>query len=478
MQLNPDALTWLFLDMNSFFASVEQQENPAYFGKPLIVVPSLTDATCAIAASVQAKRYGIKTGTNVGEAKEKCRDIICVQARHDVYTRYHRMMLECVVKYTPITKICSIDELASKLTPLNQTAERATSLAHKIKQHICETIGPAITCSIGISSNRFLAKMAAELQKPDGLVLMPPRDAYQRLSPLRLTDLKGIGANMERRLNKSGIWTIEQLWQCSPKHLRQIWRSVEGEKFWYKLRGYDIPEAPTNTSVFGHSRVLEPRFRDPAIARSILSQLTEKACYRMRRKGYSAKKMSIGLRSVEGQKYGADISFSPPCQDNARCVRDMNKLYSRLIEACAPKRLKKVSVTFFNLVEQDAIHPDLFHDYDQTHHPVSFPHKEQEDMQNHISEHPIYPKNLYHRRFMTTDRYEDAERFDTEQSISLQQRARDQRLSQSLDKILKNYGSGSIHFGCTNKDERSSAKENYVGTKIAFNRIPDQEEFW
>lgn len=533
MQLDPDAITWLFLDMNSFFASVEQQECPAYIGKPLIVVPSMTDATCAIAASYEAKAYGIKTGTNVGDARAKCPHLICVPARHDVYLRYHEMMLSTVVRHTPITKVCSIDELASKLPPLKANAESATKVALAIKADMRAQIGEAVTCSIGLSGNIFLSKMATDLQKPDGLVVLPPRDAYQRLRPLRLTDLTGIGANMERRLNKCGIWTMEQLWQCSARQLRGIWRSVEGEKFWYRLRGYDIPDTPTQTSIVGHSRVLEPRFRDPDQARVILSQLTEKACNRMRRKGYAAKVMSIGLREVTGRKYGAETSFSPPCTDNIVCVRAMHALYDRVLQSQNVQRLKKVSVTFSRLTEQERIHPDLFHDYMDAPAPASPPrpapasaHTASAAAAQAARFRMPHPRHggLYHRPFydedgaekpqhpsvpispvlpreadthsLQTQHYDDEDctgsvppagyeppvpslkhstssvpraRAQTPQEL----RRRHQRLSRSIDHIIKTFGSDSIHFGCT-----PEAKSKYVGTKIAFNRIPDQEEFW
>lgn len=478
LSLDPDAITWLFLDMNSFFASVEQQECPRYIGKPLIVLPSMTDATCAIAASYEAKAYGIKTGTNVGEAKDKCPGLICVPARHDVYLKYHQMMLDCVVRYTPITKVCSIDELASKLAPNRCNAESAIDIARNIKTKMYNDIGPAVTCSIGLSSNIFLAKMAGDLQKPDGLVVMPPRDAYKRLTPLKLTDLTGIGANIERRLNRCGIWTVEQLFECSPKQMRAIWHNVEGEKFWYRLRGYDIPDAPTNPSVIGHSRVLEPAFREPDQARIILSQLTEKACNRMRRKGFAAKLMVISVREVLGNRYATEVSFSPPCSDNIACVREVHKLYDALDRRYNLKRLKKVSITFTKLVEIEKIHPDLFHDYadrlDSERAPAAPPSLQNQQLplptinkENAMPVPAALPHSgVYHRPFYSP--YKAAAKTDP-----YEQRKRHENLSHSIDSIIKKFGSDSIHFGCT-----PDAKSKYVGTKIAFTRIPDQEEFW
>jgi DNA polymerase-4 len=478
LSLPPDAITWLFLDMNSFFASVEQQECASYAGKPLIVVPSMTDATCAIAASYEAKAYGIKTGTNVGQAKDKCPNLICVPARHDIYLKYHQMMLDCVAAYTPITKTCSIDELASKLAPSRCNAPKAIEIARNIKAKMYNEMGASVTCSIGLSSNIFLAKMASDLQKPDGLTLLPPRDAHKRLSKLQLTDLTGIGLNMERRLNKCGIWTVDQLWQCSPKQMRQIWKNVEGEKFWYKMRGYDIPDLPTSASVIGHSRVLEPAFREPDQAKIVLSQLTEKACNRMRRKGFAAKLMTISVREVLGNRYSTEVSYSPPCSDNIRCVREVSKLYDALNLKYRLKRLKKVSVTFTKLIEIEKIHPDLFHDYAEQassaetlqtpfkSRPPSSTAQDTINMHHLPSQAQTAHNGVYHRPFF--QKYQSAS-----SASSLEQRKRHANLSHSIDHIIKKFGSDSIHFGCT-----PEAKSKYVGTKIAFNRIPDQEEFW
>ncbi|MDD3021321.1 MAG: impB/mucB/samB family protein, partial [Alphaproteobacteria bacterium] len=274
---------WLFLDLNSYFASVEQQEDPRLRARPVAVVPLLSDSTCAIAASYEAKRYGIKTGTKIYEAKQLCPDLVCVLAHHDKYAEYHHKILGEVIKHTPINKICSIDELSSRLPPNKQNKEAATTLAHRIKSGIREHIGQAITCSVGIAPNAFLAKIATDMQKPDGLVILDHTNFPDRLFELNLTDLPGINTRMEYRLNKSGIRSIEQFYNLPPKHARAVWGSVEGEKFWYKLHGHDLPDQETHKSVIGHSRVLDPELRPPAMAKLVARRLTVKAASRLRR---------------------------------------------------------------------------------------------------------------------------------------------------------------------------------------------------
>jgi DNA polymerase-4 len=132
---------WLFLDLNSFFASVEQQENPALRGKPVAVVPVMTDATCAIAASAQAKKFGIKTGTNIGEARHKCPDLQLVLARHDKYVEYHHAIIQEVERHYPVTSVCSIDEMALRLDRLRRPLPAAIDLAKRIKAGLRRTMG-------------------------------------------------------------------------------------------------------------------------------------------------------------------------------------------------------------------------------------------------------------------------------------------------------------------------------------------------
>lgn len=263
-------LKWLFFDLNSYFASVEQQDRPELRGKPVAVVPMLTDSTCVIAASYEAKAYGIRTGTKIYEAKKKCPSLTCVLARHDVYVDYHNRIFRELENHLHVTKVCSIDEAACLLIGSEREPANAVKLARNIKAGLTANIGTAIKCSIGIAPNAFLAKIATDMEKPDGLVLLEPGKFHERLFARKLTDLPGINVNMERRLNRAGIMTIKQFWDLSSKHARKVWGSVEGERFWYRLRGYDVPQEETKKRVVGHSRVLDPALGHPDQAYAVI----------------------------------------------------------------------------------------------------------------------------------------------------------------------------------------------------------------
>lgn len=225
-----DRANYLFLDLNSFFASVEQQKNPALRGKPVAVIPTDTEATCAIAASYEAKAYGIKTGTMIYEAKKKCPDLICVLGSHEDYLTYHERVLEAANDVLPISEVWSIDEFCCRLMRNEQPLDVAIEIAERMKRTIRERVGECIGSSVGLAPNRYLAKIASGMQKPDGLTVLTPDNLEEKLLTLELMDVHGIGHNMHRRLLEHGVGNMRQLLALSPKHMRKIWHNVAGEK--------------------------------------------------------------------------------------------------------------------------------------------------------------------------------------------------------------------------------------------------------
>src|SRR5262252_9910016 len=167
---------WLFLDLNAFFASCEQQENPALRGRPIIVVQTPTDSAVAIATSYAAKAFGIKTGTLVHDARQLCPDVITVQANHRLYTDYHERILKAVDTCVPVEKVCSIDEMACRLMGTERQVPIARALALKVKRALREQVGECLTCSIGIAPNVFLGKVGDVLIEIDSTINEAERD--------------------------------------------------------------------------------------------------------------------------------------------------------------------------------------------------------------------------------------------------------------------------------------------------------------
>jgi DNA polymerase-4 len=424
-------LKYLFLDLNSYFASVEQQENPSLRGRPVAVVPMDTPYTCAIAASPEAKAYGVKTGTIIRDAKRMCPGLVCVLARHDKYVEYHNRIIAEVVKHTPINKVWSIDELDSRLPPNKQNESVARDVALRIKNGLQQSLGERITCSIGIAPNSLLGKIASDMQKPDGLVILRPDELPGRLLDLNLTDLPGIGANIEKRLNLAGITSVSQFWNMPPKQARKIWGSVEGEKFWYRLQGYEVPYQPTGKAMIGHSRVLDPDLRSAEKARLMARRLLVKAVGRLRKANLYAGVLSIGV-TVQGESYEHRLRWREERRVNytqdpfvlSEILEELwceMRLYFAAIGYKEP-RFKKVSALLLSLREKHEITEDLF-----------------------ASRAP-------------------------ESALKLEKQ---ENLTKALEGLRDKYQREIVTMGLSPK-----TLAGYVGTKIAFNRVPNQDEFW
>lgn len=360
------ALHSLYVDLNSFFASAEQQLRPELRGRPVGVLAVMADTTCCIAASIDAKRYGIRTGTPVWQARKLCRDIVFVQARPSTYVDIHHRIVAAVESCTPVSAVLSIDEMACDLMGSEREETKAIALGKRIKQAIYDQVGEVLHSSVGIAPNRFLAKTASNMQKPDGLVVIRQDELPQRLCGLKLGALTGIGRAMEQRLNQLGIHTVEQLCAASRDTLRRAWNGVEGERYYAKLRGEFVASAPSQRSSVGHSHVLAPEMRDPASALAVLYRLLHKAAMRLRHYGYCAGGLGLHLHYVKGgsgpDRWSDQARFTPHA-DTLQFNPVLAELWQR--RPPDPGPILKVGVTLTDLVEHSQVTRDLFDADDQ-----------------------------------------------------------------------------------------------------------------
>ena len=304
----------LFIDFDSFYASVEQQDNQLYRGKALIVVPCLSDYTCAIAASYSAKRLGVKTGTKVKTAREKIPDIVVCEARPKRYVEIHNQILEVLYSHFKKIQVLSIDEMACEINEDDDFD--CEMIAALLKLDLAEKIGENITCSIGVAKNVFLSKIAADFSKPNGFTAFG-LDAEEKLKSLDLTDLPGIADRMESRLNKSSIRTIEDLLNKDELKLKKAWGSVIGARWFHMLRGslqcdYGISNNEIPKS-FGHTHVLPPSKRDDSGSYEVFESLLFKGLERLNKHRIGAKRISIYLswRNTETKRRGTYKKVSP-----------------------------------------------------------------------------------------------------------------------------------------------------------------------
>ena len=209
-------LRCLFVDFNAFFASVEQFDRPQLRGRPIAVVPVMAETTCCIAASYEAKAFDIRTGTAVGEALARCPELTLVLARPARYVEIHHQAMAAIADCIPHGEPESIDEVPCWLLGRERERANAEAIAQRIKRTLHERFDGAIRCSIGIAPNKFLAKTASDMQKPDGLTVIELADLPHALHRLELRDLCGIGPSIEHRLRGVGIRTVEQLSRPPP----------------------------------------------------------------------------------------------------------------------------------------------------------------------------------------------------------------------------------------------------------------------
>jgi DNA polymerase-4 len=414
-------LRWLYLDFNSYFATIEQQVHPHLRNRPIAIVPSLTDYTCAIAASYEAKKIGIKTGTMIYEAKKKCSELICVQADHQKYIYYHHKLIREINKYIPIEQVCSIDEVACKLIGKECIPKNIVQTAIAIKQGIKKNVGDYISCSIGISSNKFLAKTASNLQKPDGLKIISNYKIQERLSHLNLSDLTGIGKRIENKLFLSGITSIKQLYNLSPKYMRKIWGNVIGEKFWHLLRGEDIEDIYTNVRTIGHSHVLHPQWRDYKKSREVMRRLIIKAASRLRRKGFFCTNLKISLKTISGRKIKEKEKFHK-LNDSFSLLEKSENIWKKLTSIFRTEKIRQVNIVLYGLYPKKSSQPSLF---------------------------------------------------DTLKNSTQEMKKKKIILSETIDCINSRFGRDSITIGALPND-----MFKFSGTKVAFTRIPEIKEFY
>jgi DNA polymerase IV len=362
-------MRWLFLDMNAFFASVEQQVNPELRGKPVIVAPVMTDSTVAIAASYEAKKYGIRTGTIVRDAKKLCPELLIVEGNHANYREFHHKIVEVVEGMFATVKVLSVDEMACRLSPLQPESE--LEAARRVKREIKEKVGEWLCCSIGVAPNIFLAKVASETQKPDGLTIWRAEDLPQASFCLGLRDLPGIGPKMHVRLMAKGISTVEELYRASENDLERVTGSIVGKRWYHMLRGSSEVDYGQTTreerKTVGHSHVLPPKLRNSEGVEQVLLRLMSKALHRLREYNQMAGAVFLAVKYVKLQTGGnlknywkSHSSGHQPADDDVTWTRIARGLLAKMPTEKPGYFPLQVAITFTDLKLRENVTGSLF----------------------------------------------------------------------------------------------------------------------
>lgn len=292
--------TVLHIDMNAFFASVEQQANPALRGKPIAVVGG-HGRTVITTSSYEARVKGVKTGMAVWEGRKTCPELIIVVGDNKKYQYTSCKINEIFRDYTPEVEAFSIDESWLDVTHSLSIFGSAERIAYLIKARIRHSFG--ITCSVGIAPNRLLAKLASDMEKPDGLTVIKPEEVSRVLEHMPIKELCGIGKKMERAINIMSIYTCGELGRCDEARLTRKF-GIIGKRL--KEMGQGIDNSPVvpygeedEVKSVGHSSTLERDIDDPVEIRRFLLQLSEMVGSRARRYGVSGKTIHLYVRYAD-----------------------------------------------------------------------------------------------------------------------------------------------------------------------------------
>ena len=343
----------MHIDMDAFFASVEQRDNPQLRAKPVAVV-GRGKRTVVVTSSYEARALGVKTGMNKFEAKSICPEVIFVEAGHEKYTQTCREIVKILYAFSPDIEVYSIDESFLDITNVRRLLGEPLEIGRKIKQAIREKLD--LSCSVGIGPNKLLAKLAGSRHKPDGLFWIKAEDAPKELENLPVDELCGIGKKTTQVLNSLGIYTCSQLAKADPGLLRKRF-GIGGEILKQMGAGKDdaviMPFGyESKARSIGHSTTLDYDISAPAdIARRVL-ELSDMVGRRMRREGLSGRTISVVFRYSDFHTFSRQKKISAST-DDTRVIYSQAMVIIGNTPLSKPLRLLGVSVSGLERNQED-----------------------------------------------------------------------------------------------------------------------------
>jgi DNA polymerase-4 len=347
----------LHIDMDAFFISVEQRDDPSLRGKPAAVCGSLSRSVVT-SATYEARPYGIRAGMSTQEAKRRCPQLILVKGDHSKYTETSARIFSILKGYTPLVEVASIDEAYLDITQSLLLFQSPLLIAQSIKDHIRES--EQLTCSIGVAPNKLLAKLGSGLRKPDGLTVIEKNDIGKRLEDLPVSSLFGIGPKLTEALNSIGIFTCSQLGKFPVSVLSKRF-GVIGERLHEMGLGLDdsrvVPfDEEEDAKSISHSVTLEEDTSNPNILRKVLLQLSERVSRRMRRERFYGKRIALTVR------YSDFFTFSKQ-KTLSKWINSGNEIFQYAFETfnsiSHPKPIRLLGVGI-SLLKKEWCQLDLF----------------------------------------------------------------------------------------------------------------------
>lgn len=351
----------ILVDMNSFFAAVEQLDFPELRAKP-VAITNGSNGTCIITCSYEARKYGIKTGMRLKEAKKICPSLIQMPSRTDRYIEISNKIMKALEAITPDIEVYSIDEAFLDITNCLHLYHSPIDAAKKVKKIIHEVSG--LPCSIGLSGDKITAKYAAELKKPNGFVVIPPWEVEKTLANVKVTELCGIGENIGRFLARYGVIYCKDITKLPISILAKRFGNI-GRRIWLMCQGKD--SEPVHTTIapaksIGHGKLLPPNTHDVGLIKNYFLHMAEKVAARLRHGSMYAEKFFIGMLSKNFQwlaiKYNTLVATNDGQQIYTGCELLLNNHPAVGI-------IRQVQITALN-PKSNYRQLDLFEDVEKT----------------------------------------------------------------------------------------------------------------
>ncbi len=359
--LNSDMAQIMHIDLNSAFATAEQQAHPSLRGRPMGVTNRKPNKySCVIAASYEAKALGIKVGSRMDEALAICPEFILLESDPPKYQHMYTKLAGIMKSYSPSVTMKSIDEGVIDFHGTLGTIHKRSlvDIGREIKQRIREELGCWMRVNVGIGPNRFLAKQAAGLHKPDGLDVIDHTNVLKVYQSLKLTDLTGIASHYEARLNAAGLFTPMDFLKASSDTLRRlVFHSVVGEDWYYRLRGYEVDNVTTKLGNVGRQYVLDRRTADESIILPRFHYLCETTGKKLRFSGMDARGILVWARFQTGDSFVLRKMFKSTFYTNSEIYRRALYLFNQ-----RPRHLivASIGVTLYQLTPSTRSQPNLF----------------------------------------------------------------------------------------------------------------------
>lgn len=383
LPFNPKPSTILHIDLNSCFATIEQQANPHLRGKPVAVAAYTAPSGCILAPSIEAKRFGVQTGMRVKDGKALCPSLIVLPSDPWKYRNVHLGLRKILKDYTNDFNPKSIDEFVLNLegTPSLRSglrlgeppgSERIFEVGREIKKRIKKEVGEWLMTSVGIAPNRFLAKTASSIHKPDGLDEINKDNYLEIYENLELTDLCGIKMRNAARLNSMGIYSVLDFYKAPIWRLKAAFSSIVGYYWYVRIHGYEIDDAAFARRSYGNSYALPASTRTrrgrpkplvtPGEIAPILTKLVEKMGSRLRRAGYKASGVHLAVTYRDGSYWHKAVTYPKVFFDSRDFYKEAFAIFCR---SPYKKPVRDIAVSCFNLLASVQTQLDLFEDIEK-----------------------------------------------------------------------------------------------------------------